>query len=98
MERAFVAKQFNYIKMKLKQFIARIYDADNKVISNPHFFAKDYKSAHISIREFRMKHLKLFSTFGGKPTRYILSQTDFTNHQAEIISKLIYTIKTIHPL
>lgn len=85
--------------MKLTQFIARIYDADNKVISNPHFFAKDERSAHIAIREFKMKREKIFITLGGKPRRYILSQTHFTHHQEEILADYPDNKQlTIHPL
>lgn len=84
--------------MKLTQFIARIYDADNKVISNPHFFAKDEISAHITIREFKMKREKIFITAGRKPCRYILSQTHFTDHQEEILADYPNKQSTIHPL
>lgn len=84
--------------MKLTQFIARIYDADNKVISNPHFFAKDERAAHIIIREFKMKREKIFITAGGKPRRYILSQTHFTDHQEEILADYPNKQSTIHSL
>lgn len=82
----------------LKQFVARIYDADNKVISNPHFFAKDERWVHIAIQEFKMKGDKVFVTIGGKPSRYILSQTHFTNYQEEILADYQNKQSTIYPL
>jgi hypothetical protein len=72
--------------MTLQQFICKIYDANNKVISSPHFFAKNLRHATIRITEFSMKKDQIFGDRGGKPCRYIISQTHWTDHQDEIIA------------